>query len=208
MKSVDEALKRVESPRGYRMLVVEDSGRTHSSDVTRSNPFPRANCGKSKCLMCTVGDSNGSCYKSKVVYKVECSREPCTKKSDSTQSGSTQREHVPVSVYIGETSRTLYKRALEHKALYEKKSSKNFMWRHTEEHHNGVITNPETDYRFGVVSSHQEALNRVLDEAVRIQDIEGDSSVNSMNGRQEYYAPQYVRPAFEKGPAERQFQQR
>ena len=79
MKSVDRALKSVDAPRGYKMLVLEDGGRTHSSDVTRSNPFPRQNCGRSQCSMCTVGDSAGACYKSKVVYKVECNREPCKK---------------------------------------------------------------------------------------------------------------------------------
>ena len=108
----------------------------------------------------------------------------------------------PVPTYVGETSRPLFNRAQEHKDLYSKRKPQSAMWRHTEMEHAGVILDPNTDFKFTVLNSHRTALDRILEEAVQIQGLGRDSRVASMNGRMEYYAPQYVRPAFCKGPEE------
>ena len=47
----------------------------------------------------------------------------------------------------------------------------------------------------------RESLTRVLEEAVRIQEVDSDPKILIMNSKFEYYGPQDVRPAFTKGPA-------
>ena len=198
MEKVSKSLKGTDSPRGYKMLVMEDGGRTISSDIVKANPFPINNCGRSNCSMCSGGgDSGGKCYTSNAVYKFECTRAGCTGEEVATTN--TTR---PVPTYVGETSRPLFNRAQEHKDLYSKRKPQSAMWRHTEMEHAGVILDPNTDFKFTVLNSHRTALDRILEEAVQIQGLGRDSRVASMNGRMEYYAPQYVRPAFFKGPEE------
>ena len=192
MKEVEKALKATDAPRGYKMMVAEDGGRTLASDLTRSNPFPQANCGRAKCGMCATGDGKGQCWRSNVVYSIRCSRCP-----DKDGHGVA----MPVFEYIGETSRTIYTRGLEHQALYLAGKDQSFMWRHTMEVHGGVITSAVEDYTYKVLSSHRESLNRVLEEAVNIQASTNNPRTVSLNSRMEYFAPQYVRPTFHKGPA-------
>ena len=200
MSAVDKALKAAEAPRGYKLLVMEDGGRTVASEVVRANPFPRPNCNRSGCSMCVVGDSMGKCYKSNVVYSISCNRSPCCGGSEADQLQQPTPVPTTTTTYVGETSRPVYKRGLEHKDAYIKKKPTSFMWRHAQQQHDGVIGDPNRDFVFGVTSTHRLALNRILDEAVRIQEGDANPNVISLNSRHEYFAPQFVRPAFQKGP--------
>ena len=140
LKSVEQALKNTDAPGGYRTLVVEDGGRTMASDVVRSNPFPKNNCQRPRCGICISGDSKGSCWKSGVVYKIECNREPCIREEE--------KDTVPlqVAVYVGETCRTIHARGVEHQDLYSNKKESSFMYRHAIERHGGVIDNFVKDF--------------------------------------------------------------
>ena len=192
MREVEKSLKATDGPKGYRIMVAEDGGRTMASDLTRSNPFPQTNCGRAKCGMCIGGDAKGQCWKSNVVYTITCNRCP---RADP------HGVAIPVAEYVGETSRTIYTRGLEHQALYANKKDKSCLWRHTRDCHGGIITSVVGDYDYKVISSHRESLNRVLDEAVHIQASSKNPMVVSMNSRMEYFAPQYVAPSYHKGPA-------
>ena len=167
-----------------------------ASDVVRSNPFPKNNCQRPRCGICMSGDSKGSCWKSGVVYKIECNREPCIREEE--------KDTVPlqVSVYVGETCRTIHARGVEHQDLYSNKKESSFMYRHAIERHGGVIDNFVKDFSYKVIGNHRDNLNRILDEAVQIQNISSNISINSMNSRNEYFSAQYVRPSFSKGPGE------
>ena len=77
------------------------------------------------------------------------------------------------------------------------------MHRHMVERHNGVIGNGNgiCDYKMESLNHFRESLTRVLEEAVRIQEVDSDPKILMMNSKFEYYGPQDVRPAFTKGPA-------
>ena len=90
------------------------------------------------------------------------------------------------SAYEGETSRSLYLRYSQHLSDYTRASKtpvdpgdrvdpeddlmSSWMWDHTSKDHNGCIgEDPALDYKFSVVSSHKDALERQITEAIRIE---------------------------------------
>ena len=90
---VKEVMERSDKPGGFKTLILEDGGRSVKSDLVRSDPFPKSQCNRDGCLMCSNGPSNGKCWSSSVVYKVSCNR--CVGQTHS---------------YVGETSRSPYRR--------------------------------------------------------------------------------------------------
>ena len=73
--------------------------------------------------------------------------------------------------YIGETSRNLYQRSLEHEKLLRKKDlpgkneeEESVLWTHSKEDHNGEI--PE--YIFKVKEKHKSAFYRQISEGMNI----------------------------------------
>ena len=110
-------------------------------------------------------------------------------------------ENIVAKEDDGETSRTLFTRSNQHFADYSthvagsrRQEASSWMWDHTVETHNGVISdNPREDFQFRV------------EEAVRLESIEngglrlGDKlrrKVVSLNRKEEHYQPRLVRPNF------------
>ena len=83
----------------------------------------------------------------------------------------------------------------------EGEDDKSFMWRHTLEVHGGVIGPLQglNDYSMKVTGTFKDPLTRILDEAVRIKDLEDDPKVNCLNSKGEYYQSQYIRTCYKKG---------
>ena len=135
--------------------------------------------------MCSNGPSNGKCWSSSVVYKVSCNR--CVGQTHS---------------YVGETSRSPYTRGVQHLALYNRKNDTSFMWRHTRDHHHGVIGHDRGSHDFTMkrLSTFKDPLTRIIEEAVEIKEQEDDRNVRSLNSRQEYFGAELVRSSFFKGP--------
>ena len=115
--------------------------------------------------------------------------------------------------YEGETSRTLCTRSVNHFDDYKSASKNNvtqdmsvdkkssWMWDHIRDVHNGDPNpqNPQLDFKFAVVSSHRDSMERQIKEAVRIKAAlsgkvrESDVSkfpreVNCLNRKGEYFA--------------------
>ena len=136
--------------------------------------------------------SRGKCSASSSVYRMQCERAPCNK------------EETDNSVYIGETSHTIYIRGSQHLGLYRGKKEGSFMHKHAVECHGGVlgVGGGINDFSMEALNRGMGPLNRVLEEAVRIQEIDSDPKIKVLNSKLEYYGAQYVRPAFVKGPAD------
>ena len=82
------------------------------------------------------------------------------------------------ATYIGETSRNLYTRGLEHQDKFEKRKPDSFMYNHQEEHHPG----DQPDYNVSVVqrptvsagsrgSPHNEVQRRNIEQQIRVQTV-------------------------------------
>ena len=78
-------------------------------------------------------------------------------------------------VYVGESSRSAFERALEHQESYRSMSEDSHMWRHAEEHHEGRL---DVEYKFVVIRVFQKALMRQLSEAVRIRSRGEENIIN------------------------------
>ena len=114
-------------------------------------------------------------------------------------------------LYIGESSRTLAIRAGQHVKDCEKASktssrpkdpdleiSSSFMWDHIEDAHNGLIDTKDA-FRFEIVSSFRDPLERQIAEATRINQALNRCSiidkkdrtvpVVSLNRRHEHFSP-------------------
>ena len=75
----------------------------------------------------------------------------------------TVKEGAP-SIYVGETSRTVQERAMEHLGAARRKTDDSHMYKHQMMEHEGE----QGRFMFKVVSVHRTALNRQVREAVRI----------------------------------------
>ena len=89
------------------------------------------------------------------------------------------RSDVP-SVYVGETSRSIQERSLEHWASFRSKNAKSHIFQHQAMEHGGE----PPDFMMRVVSFHKTALSRQIKEAVRIRRRGGAGAI--LNSKSEY----------------------
>ena len=197
-KRVKSVLDKSDAPAGFKTLILEDGGKSVKSDLVKSDPFPRSSCNRKTCLMCSNEPSNGQCWTSSVVYSIACNRAPCRRREGERENGEEDNPHV----YVGETSRSCKVRGTQHMSNYLKKSDTSFMWRHTCKEHGGRIggNNGINDYTMKRLSSFNDCLTRIVEEAVEIKELEGNSKTTSLNSRSEYFGAELVRTAFFKGP--------
>ena len=71
----------------------------------------------------------------------------------------------PPSLYVGESSRSIQERAVEHWSAARRGDQKSHMVRHQDKEHPGE----DPKFIFKVVSYHRTALSRQIKEAVRIR---------------------------------------
>ena len=89
------------------------------------------------------------------------------------------------ATYIGETSRNLFTRGLEHQDKFEKRKPDSFMFNHQEERHPG----DQPDYKVSVVGSYRDPLSRQVAEGVLITRCKEEI----LNSKSEFRQPPIVR---------------
>ena len=90
------------------------------------------------------------------------------------------RTDVP-SLYVGESSRSIYERSKEHWGDWRSRSSRSHIKKHQEQAHEG---NEEPNFQMRVIGSSKTALSRQIKEAVRIRRRGGEGSI--LNSKSEY----------------------
>ena len=199
------------APGRCRTKVLQGGGVSVKRTLVRTNPFPRVSCGREDCLMDKYGQSGckEACYRESVGYCATCTR--CTE-HQLTQ-GKTREDLVDHS-YTGETARSIYTRSKQHLSDYRshfggRKAVNSWMWDHTAEQHGGVVGPDQGagDYTFRSQGCFEKPLQRQVDEAVRLSQIEkhgrvlcdkkGGRQVVSQNSRGEFYTPKIVQYRFE-----------
>ena len=149
------------------------------------------------------------CYMEGVGYCATCTKCRATQ----LEEGKAEDDLTDYS-YTGETARSVYTRSKQHLSDYQshiqgRKAVDSWMWEHTLLHHGGVV-GPDRgagDFTFRLQGSFTKPLQRQVDEAVRLRQIEchgrviGDkmsgARVVSQNGRGEFYSPRIVQYRFE-----------
>ena len=87
---------------------------------------------------------------------------------------------IIISLFLGESSRTIYERSKEHWGALRSKAESSHMWKHQLEEHNGE----EPKFYMRVVDHFRTALSRQVAEAVRIRRRGGAGSI--LNSKAEF----------------------
>ena len=139
------------------------SGRRIKADLQKSNPTADPGCTKENCLACKEErGKGGKCHKGNINYEMEC--QLCPKENR--------------SIYVGETSRNLYTRALEHLNCKEEDG---FIGKHMRECHPGE----EKCFTARVTHTNKDCLTRQVREGVLIR----RSSKPLLNTKTEWFQP-------------------
>ena len=88
-----------EAEAGVKFKIIETGGRTMQSVVQNSNPTETVGCDDRRCMMCKSG-TPGNCRQSNINYEIECQLCPAGQRSK----------------YLGESSRNMFTRGMEHEA--------------------------------------------------------------------------------------------
>ena len=115
--------------------------------------------------MCET-EAKGKCRVESCVYEIKC--------------GKCEREGRR-RVYVGESGRSAWERGGEHMRAWRAKEEGSFLWKHeVNEHGEGQLG--EGDIKMKVVNTPRKALQRQIEEAVRIEEEEECCLMNSKKG--------------------------
>ena len=144
-----------------RVKMVEKGGRKLSQLLIQKDPWKNEACGREKCLPCRNDDEKkkGDCQKESITYRMKC--EGC-------------KESGKEAHYIGESSRTMFKRGGEHEEALKNKEEESPLWTHCLQYHNGV---PQK-FSMELIKSHQTSFDRQVTEAVFINTEEAEITMN------------------------------
>ena len=172
-------LTRLAPTLGFGIKVVERAGASLRSKFSQGALWDGAKCGRGDdCITCSQStETLPPCTRVSVVYENHCTI--CNQEAGGTQEARTV-ENAPPSIYIGETSRSIQERALEHHADLRNKREKSHMYKHRVLHHE----DKETPFLMKVISFHKSALSRQAAEAVRIRRRGGEGSI--LNSKAEF----------------------
>ena len=118
-----------------------------------------------------------NCTQASLVYENVCGK--CNPAAGEKKELREVRQDFP-TLYVGETSRSIFERSREHWGALRSKSDKSHMWKHQEEYHGGEAAK----FYMRVVGFYKTALSRQIGEAVRI-DRRGGAG-NILNSKSEY----------------------
>ena len=151
---------------GYRVKVVERSGKMVKRMLHKSNSWAGEDCGREDCLVCAHqgGEEGGAgdCKRRNIVYATTCLE--CKKEGKEVN-------------YFGESARTSFERGKEHQSDYESLASDSHMLKHHILEHSGREEN--LPFSMKILRSHMTAFSRQIHEAVVIQRNERKTIMNS-----------------------------
>ena len=151
-----------------KVRIEEEAGTKLVHILTKADPF-RGPCGRIKCTICPRNQKMaGKCYSRNVTYTSTCMI--C-------------KARGVVSKYVGETSRSLLERDLEHHADALGKKANSHRRTHLETTHPEMSgQDPNNLFQVEIVKSHRSSFQRLVHEALEIR--RGGSSL--LNSKEEY----------------------
>ena len=166
MRSVAEK----EATPGLRFKVVEKGGKRLESLLSKPNPTASDHCvrknqPRKECVGCNQPGGINNCQKSNVLYRYECLEDDCH------------------GVYIGETSRNIYSRSLEHKS-----GTNSFIKKHQNECHD----NNPPNMKVNCLKSFKDSLSRQVSEGLYIFKTQEDENIKLLNSKSEWRQPSLI----------------
>ena len=177
-KRMRELISRLENVIGFKVKVVERAGASLKSLFPTNNLWEGQKCGRADCTTCEQGaEMLPNCTKSSLLYENICGI--CNPKAGEDKELVEVNQDIP-TLYVGETSRSIYERSKEHWGAWRGKSDKSHIWKHQVDVHGGA---PPKFY-MRVVRFYKTALSRQIGEAVRIRRRGGGGSI--LNSKAEF----------------------
>ena len=175
---VREQLHKLEGIMGYKLRVVERTGRSIVTIFPQSTIWRGEQCGREECVTCYQGGEGlPDCTRRGVVYESICTE--CNPGAMKKGELGEMRQGAP-SLYVGESSRSIQERAKEHWGAARRGDKDSHMVRHQAIVHKGE----QPAFLFKVVSNPRTALSRQIMEAVRIRRRGGAGSI--LNSKAEF----------------------
>ena len=175
-KMMREVVERIQGIMGYRVKVVERGGTPLKMMFPLTQIGEGKECGREDCVTCTQesrGEKLPPCKKRSVLYENICLK---------CNPGVGEKNHklnppeYPPSVYVGESSRSLYERGLEHWKGFKNEAEDSHIFKHHTLHHGGEGT---PAFHLRPIKFTNTALSRQLSEAVRIERVGEERLLNS-----------------------------
>ena len=188
LKSLREDEDRMEELTGFRVKY-QEAGGSVLSNAFNKNLGAGKKCGRKECPVCNQAEAGADCKTRNVVYESKCklcNPLPTTQKDMNTEKEEFQdapagRQPAPrEGIYIGESSRSIHERALEHVRDARTFSVKSHIVKHWMSSHPKLPTPPEME--FMVTGRFKDCLSRQISEALRIN----NSTDVLLNSKGEY----------------------
>ena len=184
----------MEKQTGYRIKIVERTGTKLVDMLHRANPWQGQDCQRQGCLLCSTKIRTGrnleqECTQRCLVYEtwcLNCEDEEIKKIEEEEEEGEKKRsriKNISRYVYIGETSRSIYERGLEHiRDKNELKKDSHMIKHYFDKHEGEDLENIEFGIR--ILRTTKTAFNRQILESVMIQSSKTRNHI--LNSRSEY----------------------
>ena len=182
-----------------RVRMVEMGGSQLRHLLPNTDPWAGSRCGRDDCPPCNQGvgqKKRDNCFKRNILYESHCGVCEDRRGTDTVKKRKRKYDELPEShdIYVGETSRSLYERALEH--IRDGKAGKEDS--HIAKHWRESHPNEECpEFRFKLVRGFKDSLSRQISESVRI-----DMRGNVLNSKTEYSRCRLPRLGIEKNEEE------
>ena len=135
-KQLKELIARSSSTVGFSVKVVERTGRSLKNQFPLTTLWDGSGCGRGECITCTQGAEMYPPYTQRsVVYENVCGL--CNEGAKEARELKESRDMEVPSIYVGESSRSIQERSMEHWADFRKGSSKSHILKHQTMVHGG-----------------------------------------------------------------------
>ena len=160
-----------------RIKFIETSGRKYIDHLRINDPFS-VNCKpEEKCLVCEESDKPTNCKVANIGYSIICQ---------------TCKERNIEKTYEGESCRSGYLRQLEHVRDFNNRNERSPMFKHVEKEHSHE--KDSVKFKMKIVGRFKSAMNRQIDEGLRIQ---RKSPHSLLNSKAEFHGPSIKRKVLE-----------
>ena len=171
LRNVVERLKNII---GARIKIVERTGTPLARQISLTTLWDGMPCWRENCTTCKQeGELIYPCFRRNVVYENICLL--CNPEASGKQGRMRERDNNN-SIYVGESSRSLYERGQEHWDTFQRGEKDSQILKHHMLTHKGI---GEPSFHLRPVKFHTTPLGRQVHEAVRIQRRGGELVLNS-----------------------------
>ena len=163
---VREVVDRLAPLVGFTMRVTERGGTPLGSLLSNKNLWTGKECGRNDCRPCDQSDEKKEdCVRRNILYESQCVQ--CEADMAKVESSPELRiGGSRASLYVGESSRSLYERTCEHFQAAESEKEESHIFQHFIDSHKGE---GKPNFKFKVIKSFKTSLDRQIAEAIRIE---------------------------------------